>query len=833
MNIRNILFAVALCIPFSISAQVRSERLLEKGWKFTREDATTFSTVGYDDSAWQNVRIPHDWAIYGPFSIHNDKQNIAITQDGQKEAMEHAGRTGGLPFVGAGWYRLEFETPDFKEGRSCKLVFDGAMSHADVYINGEHAAHWPYGYNSFIVDATPYLKAGEKNTLAVRLENYNESSRWYPGAGLYRNVHLVVTENAYVPEWGTQVITEKIAPSYAIISQKTEFVFPADKKFTDYRIVTKVYDPQGNLAVEASQPATQYDDNAFEQEFIINNPQLWTIETPNLYTSVSSIYEGDVLKDEYKSTFGIRTIKVVGDEGFYLNGEKVVFKGVCNHHDLGPLGGIANEAGIRRQVRILKDMGCNAIRTSHNMPAPELVKACDEMGMLLMAETFDEWITPKVENGYNKHFVEWAEKDLVNLIRHFRNSPAIVMWCVGNEVPDQWPGSKGAKISLWLQDICHREDPTRPVTMGMDQPDNVLYNNIAAVFDVPGFNYRPHRYMEAYSRLPQRMVLGSETASTVSSRGVYKFPVERKAMAKYPDHQASSYDVEHCNWSNLPEDDFIQHEDLPYCMGEFVWTGFDYLGEPTPYYSDWPSHSSLFGIIDLAGLPKDRYYLYRSHWNREVETLHILPHWNWQGREGEVTPIFVYTNYPSAEVFINGKSQGKRTKDMSVTVHNSADSLSTATFKRQQRYRLMWMDTVYEPGTVKVVAYDADGNAVAEKEMHTAGKPYALVLEADRLLIKADGNDLSFVTVKVVDKNGNLCPLADNEISFKVKGAGSYRAGANGDPTSLESFQEPKMKVFNGMMTAIVSSSETPGEIVLEASAKGVRKAVVTIKSEK
>ena len=833
MNIRNILFAVALCIPFSISAQVRSERLLEKGWKFTREDATTFSTVGYDDSAWQNVRIPHDWAIYGPFSIHNDKQNIAITQDGQKEAMEHAGRTGGLPFVGAGWYRLEFEAPDFKEGRSCKLVFDGAMSHADVYINGEHAAHWPYGYNSFIVDATPYLKAGEKNTLAVRLENYNESSRWYPGAGLYRNVHLVVTENAYVPEWGTQVITEKIAPSYAIISQKTEFVFPAVKKFTDYRIVTKVYDPQGNLAVEASQPATQYDDNAFEQEFIITNPQLWTIETPNLYTSVSSIYEGDVLKDEYKSTFGIRTIKVVGDEGFYLNGEKVVFKGVCNHHDLGPLGGIANEAGIRRQVRILKDMGCNAIRTSHNMPAPELVKACDEMGMLLMAETFDEWITPKVENGYNKHFVEWAEKDLVNLIRHFRNSPAIVMWCVGNEVPDQWPGSKGAKISLWLQDICHREDPTRPVTMGMDQPDNVLYNNIAAVFDVPGFNYRPHRYKEAYSRLPQRMVLGSETASTVSSRGVYKFPVERKAMAKYPDHQASSYDVEHCNWSNLPEDDFIQHEDLPYCMGEFVWTGFDYLGEPTPYYSDWPSHSSLFGIIDLAGLPKDRYYLYRSHWNREVETLHILPHWNWQGREGEVTPIFVYTNYPSAEVFINGKSQGKRTKDMSVTVHNSADSLSTATFKRQQRYRLMWMDTVYEPGTVKVVAYDADGNAVAEKEMHTAGKPYALVLEADRSLIKADGNDLSFVTVKVVDKNGNLCPLADNEISFKVKGAGSYRAGANGDPTSLESFQEPKMKVFNGMMTAIVSSSETPGEIVLEASAKGVRKAVVTIKSEK
>lgn len=831
--LRKLLPVFFLLISFGLSAQVRTERLLEKGWKFTREDATEFSQIGYDDSAWQNVTIPHDWAIYGPFSIHNDKQNIAITQDGQKEAMEHAGRTGGLPFVGPGWYRLSFEVPEFNEGKTCRLVFDGAMSHADVYINGNHAAYWPYGYNSFIVDATPYIKAGRKNELAVRLENYNESSRWYPGAGLYRNVHLVVTGAAHIPDWGTQIITTEIGPEHADITQDTEFVVPEGKHFADYRIHTQIFDPQGNLAAEAQKAGTEYDNNVFEQDFLVKGPQLWTVETPYLYTSVSKVYEGNELKDEYTTTFGIRTIKVVGDEGFYLNGEKVVFKGVCNHHDLGPLGGIANEAGIRRQVRILKDMGCNAIRTSHNMPAPELVKACDEMGMMLMAETFDEWVTPKVENGYNKHFVEWAEKDLVNLIRHYRNSPAVVMWCVGNEVPDQWPGEKGTKISLWLQNICHREDPTRPVTMGMDQPDNVVYNNIAAVFDVPGFNYRPHRYMEEYAKLPQRLILGSETASTVSSRGVYKFPVERKSMAKYSDHQASSYDVEHCGWSNLPEDDFIQHEDLPYCMGEFVWTGFDYLGEPTPYYSDWPSHSSLFGIIDLAGLPKDRYYLYRSHWNKDEETLHILPHWNWAGREGEVTPVFVYTNYPSAELFINGKSQGRRTKDMSVTVHNSGDEESKKAFKRQQRYRLMWMDTVYEPGTLKVVAYDAAGNPVAEKEMHTAGKPYRIVLEADRSEIKADGKDLSFVTVKVVDRNGNLCPLADNEISFKVKGAGYYRAGANGNPASLESFQEPKMKTFYGMMTAIVSSSEEPGDIVLEATSKGIRKAAIVIKSSK
>lgn len=831
--IRRFLSAALLLFPLILSAQVRTERLLEKGWKFTREDAAEFSNVGFDDSAWQDVTVPHDWAIYGPFSIHNDRQNIAITQDGQKEAMEHAGRTGGLPFVGPGWYRLSFDVPEFSKGRSCKLVFDGAMSHADVYVNGKHVSYWPYGYNSFIVDVTPHIKAGETNELAVRLENYNESSRWYPGAGLYRNVHLVVTEDAYVPEWGTHVITEEIGVAHADVAQATEFVVPEGKTFSDYRIRTQIFDPQGNLAAENEKVGTEYDNNVFEQDFLIRNPQLWTVEVPNLYTSVSRIYEGETLKDEYTTTFGIRTVKVEGDKGFFLNGKPLKFKGVCNHHDLGPLGGIANEAGIRRQIRILKDMGCNAIRTSHNMPAPELVKACDEMGMMLMAETFDEWVTPKVENGYNKHFVEWAEKDLVNLIRHFRNSPAVVMWCVGNEVPDQWPGEKGTKISLWLQNICHREDPTRPVTMGMDQPDNVVYNNIAAVFDVPGFNYRPHRYQESYSKLPQRMILGSETASTVSSRGVYKFPVERKAMAKYPDHQASSYDVEHCNWSNLPEDDFIQHEDLPYCMGEFVWTGFDYIGEPTPYYSDWPSHSSLFGIIDLAGLPKDRYWLYRSHWNKDVETLHILPHWNWAGREGEVTPVFVYTNYPSAELFINGKSQGRRTKDMSVTVHNSADSLSMKTFKRQQRYRLMWMDTVYEPGTVKVVAYDADGNPVAEKEIHTAGKPYRIVLEADRSQIKADGKDLSFVTVKVVDRNGNLCPLADNKISFKVKGKGSYRAGANGNPASLESFQEPEMKVFYGMMTAIVSSSEEPGDIILEATSKGLRKAVLVISSSK
>lgn len=819
-----------LALPGLVWAQVRTEQTFKKGWKFTREDQKVFSESSFDDAKWKSVMVPHDWAIYGPFSVDNDKQNLAITQDGQKEAMEHAGRTGGLPFVGVGWYRLDFEAPDFKEGKKATLVFDGAMSHARVYINGKEAGYWPYGYNSFCVDATPYLKIGEVNTLAVRLENEHESSRWYPGAGLYRNVHLIVNEQAHIPVWGTQVTTPEVSQEFARIHFSTELDMPADKKISDYQVETEIMNPDGVLVLADCRSGREEDKNHFIQDFVLKNPSLWSPETPALYTAVTKIYEGDELKDEYTTRFGIRSLEIIPDKGFFLNGKMVKLKGVCNHHDLGPLGGIANMAGIRRQIRIMKDMGCNAIRTSHNMPAPELVQACDEMGMMLMAESFDEWKGAKVPNGYHKIFDEWVEKDLVNLIRHYRNNPSIIMWCIGNEVPDQWNGLRGPKLSRMLQDICHREDPTRPVTQGMDAPDAVVNNNMAATMDVAGFNYRPHKYQENYNKLPQCIVLGSETASTISSRGVYKFPVQRRSMQKYPDHQSSSYDVEHCGWSNLPEDDWIWHEDHPWAIGEFVWTGFDYLGEPTPYYSDWPSHSSLFGIVDLAGLPKDRYYLYRSHWNPEAETLHILPHWNWEGREGEVTPVFVYTNYPSAELFINGKSQGKRTKDLTVTVENSKDSTSIADFKRQKRYRLMWMDTKYEPGTVKVVAYDAAGKAVAEKEIRTAGVPHHIELIADRTEIQADGEDLSFVTVKVVDKDGNLCPLAENEIRFKVKGAGVYRAGANGNPVSLESFQQPKMKVFNGMMTAIIASDGQPGEITLEASASGLKKAVLTLK---
>ena len=831
-----LLLGVFLMNAFAVQAQtankqVRSKTTFTKGWKFTRNDSPEFISPDYNDAKWESVVVPHDWAIYGPFSIHNDKQNVAISQDGQKDAMEHAGRTGGLPFVGVGWYRLNFEVPELAKDQKATLIIDGAMSNAEVFVNGEKAGYWPYGYNTFHLDVTPFVKVEKGNQLAIRLENQPESSRWYPGAGLYRNVHLLVTNDAHVPVWGTQLTTPIVNKEMAKVSIITT-LDKGKKANADYRIETSIVNSQGKVVANETESLSRFKNDTFEQDFLVSNPELWDVDSPSLYKAVSKIYDGNKQIDEYETVFGIRSIEIVPDKGFYLNGELVKFKGVCNHHDLGPLGAAVNEAAIRRQVTLLKEMGCNAIRTSHNMPAPELVKVCDEMGMMVMVETFDEWKTAKCENGYNKIFDEWMEKDLVNTIHHFRNNPSVVMWCIGNEVPDQWKAFWGPKLSYEMQAICHREDPTRPVTQGMDMPDAVVNNNMAAVMDVAGFNYRPHKYQENYHKLPQRLILGSETASTVSSRGIYKFPVERQSMKKYPDHQSSSYDVEHCGWSNLPEDDFIMHEDLPYCMGEFVWTGSDYLGEPTPYYTDWPSHSSLFGIIDLASLPKDRFYLYRSHWNKGAETLHILPHWNWEGREGEVTPVFVYTNHPTAELFINGKSQGKRTKDLSVTIENSNDSTSRAEFKRQKRYRLMWMDTKYEPGTVKVVAYNEQGQAVAEKEIVTAGKPHSIKLEADRNVLTADGQDLAYVTVSVVDKDGNLCPMDTSEIFFKVKGAGFYRAGANGNTVSMEQFHKPKMKVFSGQMTAIVQTNETPGTITLEATSSKLKSGKLVLTSE-
>ncbi|MGL4292347.1 MAG: glycoside hydrolase family 2 TIM barrel-domain containing protein [Bacteroidales bacterium] len=836
--LKNTLLVLPLFLSGSLFAQQRDTLLLEKNWKFAKGDYPEAKSVDFNDKKWETVRVPHDWAIYGPFSFHNDVQNLAISQDGQKNAMEHAGRTGGLPFVGTGWYRTKINIPDYDAANRAVIQFDGAMSNSQVYVNGKPAGGWPYGYNSFHLDITEFLQQGE-NTIAVRLENPNESSRWYPGAGLYRNVRVIVMQDAYIPTWGTQITTPVINKDYAKVNVNTTFCIPENEDPARYSIKTVLKDNKGNEVASVVSPVRltraqlKYESPVQNQELTVSNPRLWDLDTPEMYLAESYLYKGEQLKDRYETPFGFRTIELIPDDGFYLNGRKLKIQGVCNHHDLGPLGAAVNEAALRRQIRIMKDMGVNAIRTSHNMPAPEFVRLCDEMGMMVACETFDSWKIPKVPNGYNLIWDEWAEKDLVSAIRHFRNNPSVVMWFIGNEVEEQsTKNGEGGKIAKWLTDICKREDPTRIVTNGMDRPDHFINNNMAGMLDVPGFNYRPFRYQEGYQKLPQRLILGSETASTLSSRGIYKFPIQRQSMKKYDDHQASSYDVEHCLWSDLPEDNFIMHDDLPYTIGEFVWTGFDYLGEPTPYYSDWPSHSSLFGIVDLAGLPKDRYYLYRSHWNKQEETLHMLPHWNWKGKEGDTIPVFVYTSYPSAELFINGKSQGRRTKDLSVGLEASGTKEAMSALERCKRYRLMWMDTQYEPGTVKVVAYDENGKVAAQKEMVTSGEPFAIELSADRQTISADGKDISFVTATVVDKNGNPCLNAVPELSFRVKGAGKYRAAANGDPTDTTVFHSNKMKAFSGKLVVLVQADEKPGDIELSVSGKGLKPGIVKLSAQ-
>lgn len=813
----------------SLSAQNRTEYLLEKNWKFTHTDSPSNKDVNFDDSKWESVVVPHDWAITGPFGYY-DVQNVKIEQDGMKEAMEQAGRTGGLPFVGVGWYRISKGIPTYEAGKKVSLIFDGAMSYPEVYVNGKKAGEWGYGYNSFYLDITDFLnKDGSANVLAVRLENKTEQSRWYPGAGLYRNVHVVITDDVHIPVWGTYVTTPTVTDKFAKVNIRTKIV--GNNESDSYKLSTVILDKNGKEVAQTASELIPADENEFNQDLVISNPELWDVDSPILYKAVSKLYQNGKEVDEYETTFGIRTIEVIADKGFYLNGKRIFFHGVCNHHDLGPLGAAVNDAAIRRQIRIMKDMGVNAIRTSHNMPAPELVKACDEMGMMLMPESFDEWKHYKVKNGYNQLWDEYAEKDITNLVEHFRNNPSVVMWSIGNEVPDQRDSDLGPKRARMLQDICHKLDPTRPVTMGMDQSKYTVYNNFAATLDIPGFNYKPNHYREYYNALPQQIILGTETASTVSSRGIYNFPVKRLNQVQFPDMQCPSYDLEHCSWSDLPEDNFIW-DGLPYYIGEFVWTGFDYLGEPTPYYSNWPSHSSYFGIVDLAGIPKDRYYLYKSYWKPEEKTLHILPHWNWKGHEGDTIPVFVYTNYPSVELFINGKSQGRRTKDTSINPDSTISKEADAKLERQKKYRLMWMNTIYEPGTVKVIAYDEKGNAVAQTEEKTAGKPYRIVLTADRNSIKADGKDISFINVKMVDKDGNFCPTQTDEITVKVKGAGVYKAMANGDAIDLTPFQSPKMKLFSGQLTALVQSIEKPGTINITVSAKGVKSGTLQIISE-
>lgn len=795
-----------LATTLTTLAQPRQEVILTDGWQFQAEQE------GKVQEKWQTVRVPHDWAIAGPFDKKWDLQKVAIEQNGEKEATEKSGRSGALPWIGAGHYRRIFYIPQSCE--RAELVFDGAMSEPTVCINGQKAGYWAYGYNAFRVDITPFMKPGE-NQLDVDLLNIEESSRWYPGAGLYRPVKLVMTGKICLDEWGTFIRTLSADQNSAHVAVSSQ-IQPATIT-PDLRIMVDIMDAQGKIVGQAESQLSV--SGAAELDFNITQPKLWSPESPYLYQVRTRLYDDGKLLDEITNKMGIRTISVTKEGGFQLNGITRKIKGVCLHHDLGPLGAAVNKAALIRQIKLMKEMGCDAIRTSHNMPSQMQMDICDSLGMMVMAESFDMWIYPKCKNGYARFFNDWSDRDIENLILSNRNHPSIIMWSIGNEIPEQG-SEEGREIARHLQGLCHLFDPTRPVTQGMDRAEEALKSGFAQVMDVPGFNYRVHKYEQNLKQLPQGFLLGSETASTVSSRGVYKFPVKVTDNSQYAswaptydpkaikkaDGQCSSYDVEYCSWSNLPDDDWVWQDDKDWVIGEFVWTGFDYLGEPTPYDEYWPSRSSYFGICDLAGLPKDRYYLYRSRWNKNQHTIHLLPHWSWgQARKGKVTPVYCYTDYPSGELFINGKSQGKVTKNPK---------------ERLDRYRLRWNDVKYEPGELKVVVYDANGNAAGEEIVKTAGKPADLKLEAwtANENLQANGDDLAFVTVSLTDAEGTLIPQADDQLTFEVTGAGTFEAVCNGDATSLESFKQPTMKLFSGQLVVVVRSAQKVGTLTLKVS---------------
>ena len=738
------LAAVLAAVVAAVAAEAAQVIKLSDGWEFRRAGGV-----------WERVTVPHDWAIAGPFDKEIDKQIVAIVENGEKKAGEKTGRTGSLPFIGEGEYRRTVTIPSGTGYAS--LVFDGVMSEPEVFCDGVKVGEWKSGYNAFEVELP--TKAGEHQIL-VKAKNRAESSRWYPGAGIIRPVKLVLGNAVGVKTWGSAIWS----PDLKTVKVKTECRGEVG------RIAHRVL--LGDREVAASETGTLTGD--FEP---------WSPENPRLYTLVTEVYAKDgTLADRKEERFGVRTLRY-GDGKFLLNGTARKFKGVCLHHDLGPLGAAFDKDAFRRQMTLLKEMGCDSLRTSHNMPGEEQLEVCDELGIMVMAESFDSWQLAKVKNGYNLFFDDWWKKDVRNLVEKCRNHPSVVMWSIGNEVYEQNTDA-GAALSRALQEECHKydPDPNRKVTQGLSWMPNAIKNGLNAVMEIPAVTYRLPFYEAMYKDTKTGIVLGAETASTVSSRGEYFFPVVPTNCPSHANLQCTSYDVEWTPWSNLPDDDWATQDDHPWTIGEFVWTGFDYLGEPYPYDTAWPSRSAYFGILDLAGIPKDRYWLYRSRWNETSHTLHLVPHWTFPGREGQVTPVYCYTDFDEAELFVNGKSQGRIRKNPK---------------SRLDRYRLRWNDVVYQPGELKVVAYDRNGAAALTKTVRTAGAPAKVTLEKRRF------GKLLFVTAKIVDANGTLCPDAADNLSVSCGRGLRFKAICNGDATSLESFVEPHMKAFHGQLVAI------------------------------
>ncbi|MBS1792775.1 MAG: DUF4982 domain-containing protein [Acidobacteria bacterium] len=789
-------------------------------------EAVAYTRAGFDDSAWRRLDLPHDWAIEGPF----DK--------------DWEGETGKRPYAGVGWYRKHFNVPATDRGRQIFIDFDGAMAYPVVWVNGRFVGGWGYGYASFRLDLTPYLKPGADNVIAVRLENPPESSRWYPGSGIYRNVRLVKTAPVHVAGWGTFVTMENIAADADV--DLTARVQNDSNASVRISVTHKIYelsktDAKSAKPVAVSKPveatiAPLSTKSVPDAVVTVPNAKLWSVDAPNRYAAVTEIRQNGRLVDVYETPFGIRGIKWSATEGLLLNGKRLYLQGVCDHHDLGALGSALNYRALERQLEILKEMGVNAIRTSHNPPAPELLELADKMGFVVMDEAFDEWVQGKRPNGYNQLFKDWHEKDLRAQIRRDRNHPSVFVWSTGNEIWEQRP--KDHPVSTMLAKIVREEDPTRLVTAGANGTESG-YNGFQKTVDVFGYNYKPHQYEKFRKENPSIPLFASETASTISSRGEYFFPVVEDKSKGMADFQMSSYDLYAPPWATTPDTEFAGQDKNPFVAGEFVWTGFDYLGEPTPYdtqvrflptFTDpqrqaaaaeefkntgkvkTPSRSSYFGIVDLCGFKKDRFYIYQARWRPDLPMAHILPHWNWPERLGEVTPVHVYTSGDEAELFLNGKSLGRKKRG-------------------QYEYRLRWDDVRYEPGELKVVAYK-NGKKWAEDTVRTTGAAAAVAMSADRSSVRADGRDLVFVTVRITDANGLMVPRSHNEVRFSIAGAGEIVATDNGDATDLTPFQSTTRQAYNGMALVIVRPLKGKGgKITVKAESDGLKAASVSVTS--
>lgn len=775
----------------------------DDGWRFHLGDVPGAQAPGFDDVKWQAVDVPHDWSITGPHG-----QDPSVMQ-GPFDAKSPAGHGGGYLDAGVGWYRKTFtlDSADIAAGRRLSIDFDGAYMDSEVWINGHSLGVHPYGFTGFKYDLTPFVHAGKPNVLAVRVNVTQPCCRWYSGAGIERHVWLVRTAPLHVAHWGVYVTTPEVSAASATIRVQTTLENQGADAAQPMLAIT-LHDPAGKTVATLESPAKLAAGAAhtFDQSLVIPAPQLWSLDTPRLYSVVAVVRQGGKAVDCVTMPFGIRTFRFTADHGFELNGKHVPIRGVCDHHDLGPLGAAVFRRGIERQLQVLKAMGCNAIRTSHNPPAPELLDLCDRMGFVVMDEAFDEWKASKTPNGYGRFYEKWSEPDLVSMIHRDRNHPSIVLWSIGNEIPEQGRPEGGA-MARRLADICHREDPTRPVTSACNNPGGALKTGYAAALDVMGINYHIEWYKKA--RTPGRALIASETASTLTTRGEYDLTTKNghTVIEHRAANQCSAYDLDHPGWGCTAETELMAMEKSPWIAGQFVWTGFDYIGEPTPY--QWPSRSSYFGICDLCGFPKDSYYLYESQWT-DRPMVHVLPHWNWPGREGTPIPVWCYSNADSVELLFNGKSLGRLSKSDRTRLH------------------FEWQ-VPYTPGTLKTVARIGE-RVVATDEVHTAGSAARLVLLPDRDAITADGRDLSFVQVRVEDADGNLCPLAADEVRFTVHGPGRIAGLGNGDPTNHEPFQGTAHRVFHGLGLAILRSEPgQPGTVTLDAQAPGLIAAHLTL----